>query len=113
MTAEVKKHLFEPTLTTKDVGKGTGLGLAVVRGVVGQSGGLIEVESEVGRGTTFRVYLSRVVPAGRAEKGRSGVHTLPRETETILFVVDGVGVRVRRAGGGRRDRGVDRVEADG
>ena len=87
MTDEVKGHLFEPFFTTKEVGKGTGLGLSMVYGIVKQSGGEIEVESAPGRGTTFRIYLTRMnaPPQEEARKVRGAV---VRGNETVLLVED-------------------------
>jgi PAS domain S-box-containing protein len=93
MTAAVRDHIFEPFFTTKEVGKGTGLGLATVYGIIKQSGGHIEFDTQVGSGTTFRVYLPRVDEAVREEPTSSGMNWAPRGTETVLLVEDDESVR--------------------
>jgi signal transduction histidine kinase/ligand-binding sensor domain-containing protein/CheY-like chemotaxis protein len=87
MDEHVKKHLFEPFFTTKEMGKGTGLGLATCYGIVQQLGGVITVQTERGRGTTFTVYLPKVdQPATPTPK--SDEQVIPRGTETVLLVED-------------------------
>lgn len=93
MDTEVKRHIFEPFFTTKEQGKGTGLGLAVVHGVVKQSGGHIEVYSEPGIGTSFKIYLPSVNQTVRAERGAKSASHVPQGKETVLIVEDEEGVR--------------------
>ncbi|MGB8932289.1 MAG: PAS domain S-box protein [Anaeromyxobacteraceae bacterium] len=114
MTDRVKAHVFEPFFTTKPTGRGTGLGLATVYGIVKQSAGFIEWESELGVGTTFRIYLPRANPDA-AEDVPALASPTSRGTETILVVEDeqavrdvavrslsGAGYKVLAAAGGRQ-----------
>ena len=88
-----RAHLFEPFFTTKERGKGTGLGLSTVMGIVEQSGGHITVDSELGRGTTFRVFLPAISEAAPTVS-RTTTSTAKNGSERILVVEDEVEVRV-------------------
>jgi len=94
IAADHLAHIFEPFFTTKEVGKGTGLGLSIVYAVVRQHDGWVEVESQLGAGSTFRVYLpalERAKPA--AAETAEPTESLPGGCETILVVEDEVAVR--------------------
>jgi two-component system cell cycle sensor histidine kinase/response regulator CckA len=124
---EIIDKIFDPFYTTKDVGKGTGLGLSTVYGVVKQTGGFIYVESVVGKGTVFSIFLPRYVPradeveapqlpettapalAGAAAEGHGGNADLTG-TGTILLVEDEEGLRALNARG-LQSRGYTVIEA--
>lgn len=92
ISAEARSRLFEPFFTTKDVNRGTGLGLSVCYGIVTQHAGAIAVESEVGRGSRFEVFLPTGVVADEST-GSSGEHRVPGGVERILVVEDEAAVR--------------------
>jgi signal transduction histidine kinase/ActR/RegA family two-component response regulator len=94
MDAETQKRIFEPFFTTKEVGKGTGLGLSTVYGIVRQSGGHVEVTTELGRGSAFRVYFPHTHLSETAKKSIHPKASSRAATETILIVEDDEGVRV-------------------
>jgi two-component system cell cycle sensor histidine kinase/response regulator CckA len=93
MDASTQARIFEPFFTTKEIGRGTGLGLSTVYGVVRQSGGHIWVYSELGQGTTFRMYLPRIDESPVLEKPSPVLAKRFRGTETILLVEDNDALR--------------------
>ncbi|MCF8090529.1 MAG: response regulator [Desulfotignum sp.] len=88
MAKEILDNLFEPFFTTKDVGKGTGLGLATIYGIVKQNNGFINVYSEPGQGSTFKIYLPRLVAEQDTDKAVPEKKAADGGTETILLVED-------------------------
>ncbi len=115
MSKEIQSKIFDPFFTTKPVGQGTGLGLATVYGIVKQSGGFIDVDSEVGRGTSFNIYLPRrMIEAADAAPVEAAPQAARDVTgqDTILLVEDEEAVRAFAARA-LRMRGYNVLEAGG
>jgi two-component system cell cycle sensor histidine kinase/response regulator CckA len=93
MTPETQARIFEPFFTTKESGKGTGLGLAMVYGFVKQSGGYVDVSSQLGGGTTMKIYLPCVDPVGKQRQEPNGPTGSFAGVETILLVEDEFSLR--------------------
>lgn len=93
MSKEVSERIFEPFFTTKEVGKGTGLGLSIVYGIIKQHNGYVDVESEAGTGTTFKIYLPFSGAENEAEEAVPAPKEIRGGNETILLCEDDAGVR--------------------
>jgi two-component system cell cycle sensor histidine kinase/response regulator CckA len=93
MNAETQAHIFEPFFSTKEAGKGTGLGLATVHAIVAQSRGHISVNSQVGAGTTFTIHFPAAGASGDTVKSLAGPRPTVAAVETILLVEDEHGLR--------------------
>jgi len=116
MDAETQAHIFEPFFTTKEKGKGTGLGLAMVYGIVKQSGGFIWVYSELGKGTSFKIYLPRLGQKEDEVGFSTNTGEVPMGSETVLLTEDEQDVReiareFLESGGYRVIEAKDGVEA--
>lgn len=88
ISEEIRAHLFEPFFSTKRAGEGTGLGLAISYGIVHQAGGFIDVESQPGQGSTFKVYFPRSEAVATKERARTTATHPPRGSETVLLAED-------------------------
>jgi CheY-like chemotaxis protein len=93
MDEETRKRIFEPFFTTKEVGKGTGLGMAIIYGIIKQHNGYISVYSEKGKGTTFRIYLPLISDGIREQQWKPESEPAPGGTETVLLAEDDEAVR--------------------
>ena len=93
MAKETAEHIFEPFYSTKEPGRGTGLGLSTVYGIVAQSGGFIDLETKLGRGTTFHVFLPVIARSAGASQGEALTAAGAGGDETLLLVEDEDAVR--------------------
>lgn len=111
MSDDVQSRIFEPFFTTKEIGKGTGLGLATVYGIVSQSDGFVEVNSQVGKGTTFTIFLPIAAARDTEELKNPAPTRNTRGSETVLIAEDEVAVRslIKRT---LEDKGYRVIEAE-